>query len=284
MKRYSSIILICLISLCLLGCQSPFAKWFKADKKVDEVKQEITKNEDVAVEKTKGFIYGADISLELDPSPSIFSQTAEKFTDRARLTLGEPKMEEAVVIKEIVSNLTSTNQELVIKGTEQLSEKDKEIIDLQQNITGLEEKLAVKESKLQAVSQENAKLATTWATIKKWFFGIIWVVGIGLVLSVVSKFLPPPYSSIIGIVAAPIGLFIKFIHGLVPAAKDFAGVVAKTTYDETNKALKQVVESIQEAKTKDKPVFDKLEPFLKEITDTDVRQTITKKLQELGYV
>ncbi len=263
---------IFLLILCLSSCSTPIGKFFSKTKKVEDVKRDISKNEDKTVEVGKTYIYGADYTLSLDPNPNRYNEVAKGFTQRSLLTLGNPSMEEANELREIVKNLISTNQSLIIKGQKALAEKDEKVADLQKENNELLEKLGVQEAKLNAVNAENAKLATTWKRITSSFWWIVWIVVIGFVLSILGKVLPPPYNSIAMIVAAPVGLVIRFFIGLLPSAKKAAGVVAEKTHEESQSALEKLVLSINELKKQNPKAFEELSPILKDKT-TDATRT-----------
>lgn len=214
-----------LISLILVGCSTPTEKFVDAQKLVDDANKQITSTEKQVEKKGADYTYAADFALSLDPNPNKYSEISKEFTSRAVLSLGNPDINEARILQGIVINLLSTNEQLVAKGALDLKEKDSEIGDLQSDIKDLNLKLQGKEDKLREVSAVNASLATTWQKITRSFHWVLWIVIIGFIISVVGKFLPPPYNSIVGIIAVPLGLFTKLIHGLVPAAKQVAGVV-----------------------------------------------------------
>ncbi len=275
---------ISFLFLFLVGCQSPIGKWFRAEKNVQEVKNQISKNEDIQVEKGKSYVWAADFSLSLDRTPSIYSQTAKSFTERGVLTLGSPPMEEVIVLREIVNNLNSTNKELALKGQQALSEKDEEIADLQNNNKKLGLKLEDNERKAAEVNAENAKYANTWKKITHGFWWIVWILGICLVLGFVAKFLPPPYNSIASIIAAPVGLFIKIIQGIAPSVKQFAGVVSAKTHEESNSTLEKLVLAIDNIKKSDPSTFAKIEPILKDKTNDEARAKILEIKKDYALV
>lgn len=275
MKR-SVINLLCVFPLIffILGCQTPIGKFFSKSSDVQEVKNKIVQNDNSQVDKAKGYVYGADISLKLDPQPNKYSDTAQKFTDRARLTLGEPSMLEATQLREIVKNLVSTNEALQLKGEKDLAFKDKEVMNLQSKNLELEGKLAIQQKKLDEVNQENAKLATTWKKITTGFWWIVWIIGIGFVINTIGHALPPPYNNIAAIIGLPIGFLIKLISGLVPSAKNFAGTVATQTYSESKDTLEKLVLAIEDIKKKKPDLFAAIEPTLKDKTTEQNRAVI----------
>lgn len=248
MKRLL-LFLVIIVGLFSVGCRSlPSERVAKAQQKVEQTKAQIQDKNDAIVDKTRGYIFGADFALSLDNNPNKYSTVAKDMTGRARLTLGDPSMEDATILRDIINNLLSTNQAIIVKGQKALAEKDSEVTALQNNIAVLQKTLEVKEQKSNAIALEMSKLGDTWFKIKRVFYWVVWIIGIGLLFSVLSKVLPPPYNSIAGIIYVPFGLLSKLIHALFPAAKQVAGVVASKTYEETKKAFTNVVDSIEQTK------------------------------------
>lgn len=226
----------------------PSERVARAQEKVAQTKEQINNYQDELVEKARNYVFGANYTLQLDTNPNVFTKTAEKMTSRAELVLGPPVIEQANQIKEIANDLVSNNVNLNTKGDELLVQKDEEIIILQNNIKHLNDQLEIKEKKSNSIALEMSAFGDTWYKIKHYFYYILWFIGIFLFLSLLGKILPPPYNSIVNIVAIPMGLIIKGVHALFPAAKQAAGVVAVATYNQTKKTLENVVDSIEQTK------------------------------------
>jgi hypothetical protein len=76
------------------------------------------------------------------------------------------------------------------------------------------------------VGTVNAGYASKWTTLIKFFwYAVYMVIGV-FVIKILSVVLPPPYNSIVGIIALPIGIVTKLLHSMVPEAKAIAGVVS----------------------------------------------------------
>ncbi|MEK6879992.1 MAG: hypothetical protein AABY22_10310 [Nanoarchaeota archaeon] len=280
-KLFLVYVLIIFTGLFCSSCQSPMFKWLKTEKNVQETKQNISKNKDNTVDAAKGYIYGANYSLKLDPNPNKYSEVAEKFTERATDVLGPPQLEEIIILKQIVNDLLSTNQSIIIRGEKELAEKDSQAINLQQENQELKEELTENEAKRDKVSFTNASLANKWVSIKRIFWWIVWAfIGITL-LRIFSAIVPPPWNSVGFIVDYIFGGLIRGIFAILPKAKDTAKVVNQ----EYNTTLSHIVEAIQEVKNKDNDTFKKLEPYLKDVTNKEVsRPLIEKTKQNLGYI
>jgi hypothetical protein len=194
-------------------------------------------------------------------------------------------MEEVVYLKEMVNNLLNTNKNIILKGESQLADLDQAVINLQQENKKLKSTLESTQEKLISVGLVNAGYASKWTSLVKIFWWGVYLVIAVFAIKILSAVLPPPYNSIVGIVAVPIGLVIKGIQGMFPEAKKAAGVVAVGAYDNTKLALEHVITAIEEAK-RDKPdMMKELTPYLKDNTSTEVtRPLITDVKRELGYV
>jgi hypothetical protein len=275
--------LILPLFLFFQSCSTPIGRFFKAEKNIQQIKNDISTNEDKKVESAKSYLFGADYSLSLDLSPSKYSQVAKEMTSKGLVILGPPTMENANQFQDIIKKLVSTNQQEIAKGQKLLKEKDDEVVDLQNENKELSDKLEKSQIKADQVNAENAKLANTWKKITHGFWWIVWIIGIGFVLSIISKFLPPPYSTIGGIVAMPVGLLIRFLHGLVPAARDFSKSVKQETYNETKTALSNVTEAVQIIKQDSPEIYNKsVKPILLQTTSEISRPVIDKTVKDLA--
>ena len=243
MKRW---ILILLSVLFLTSCIGPFKRNKNAITAVGNTKKDISKKEDSLSEKSKAYVFAADFSLGLETNFSIFSSTAKDFTGRSLLITGNPSTEEALALKKIVYDLTSTNELLITEGKKNLAAKDKEVIGLEKQVNVLNDKLEKKEEKFKEIANENSILANKWSRMWFWIKMVTFVLVGGFILSVISSILPPPYNSIVALVAMPIGIITRFFIGAIPKVGEFAHTVSKTTYDKSQLVSKDLVEVIQQ--------------------------------------
>jgi hypothetical protein len=283
-----------MLVISLISCSTPIGKFFSASKKVEETKKEIVKNKSQIIEKAKTYAWSTDYILELNNQTNKYTELAKDFSRKTTETLGAPQMDEIIQMKEIISNLLSDQEKLIIKGQKALKEKDLELAEIQSNIKDLQKTLEIKEEKLQVVNQENAKYANIIVKAKRWFWWGIWLFIVLFVINTIAHALPPPYNAIGYIIGMPFGLFIKGVRALIPSATKFAGVVASKTYEETQKALNNVVVSIEEAKTKIDAKNEatgvksfgltQLNTELNKNTDNSDKIVITQVKQALGYI
>ncbi len=299
MKRLFSILFVGFLCVFLTsGCgtiwhsifPSPSEKANKAEQKVEQVKHDIDKKDDILIENGRGYLYGSLYSMSLDPFPSIYTTVAKSLGERAQIAIGSPEMAEIIQLREIVNNLVSSNKDLVIKGNKQLKDKDLEVVNLQQSINKLQDTLQVKEDKLKQINETNAGLADKFVKLKSIFWWIVWIVGIGFVLTLLGKVLPAPYSNIIYLLALPFGILIKGIHALIPQAKEVAGVVGKEYKDGLEKIVvsledtKANISAKNEATGKQSVGLEQLKTELNKNTDDKTKVLISQTKQNLGYI
>jgi len=270
-----SIVCFCLF---LMGCQNPFNKQLKIEKTIATAQDKIDKNQDNINQSSKGYVFGADYSLSLDPEPSPYSAIAKDLTSRSLLLTGQPDLQTALFYQTLIKDLLSTNENIRAEAQIKLNKKDRENSLLQSENVSLKNKLTKIENEKDELARQFAKDAQLKFRIKQVFWWAIWIVGIMMLMHIISIVLPPPYNSIFSIVAGLLGLIIKSILSFAPKAANFAGVVGKQAYEVSEKTLKDVVLSIQEIKKSDPELFLKIEPILKDNTDREVSRP---KIQEI---
>lgn len=285
--RLLNITLISALLLFNTSCvffRNPDKAWNKAVDKTELVQDKIQKNEDSQLQQGRNYVYATKVALELDPSTNQFNNVETTLNDRAGIVLGQPSVEDAVTLRTMVENLLSTNQTLVAKGEKQLATQDKKIIALQEANVSLQTQLDKANAKVIEVGDTNAVYASHWTSLTKIFWGIIYLVIGVFIIKLLAVVLPPPYNSIVGLIAVPIGLVTKALHAFVPEAKKTAGVIATGVYDNTKSTLKQIIAAIEEAKNRKPEVGEELKPFLKDETNREVSRPIIEQIkQELGY-
>lgn len=279
-----AVLMIGLTSGCALF-RNPFGDWTKATTKVEAVQKKIDKNEDANVAAAKTYVYATGLALQADPSTNRFHTVETDLNSKAQVVLGPPTMEEVIYLQEMVKNLLHTNKSIILKGENQLADLDEAVVNLQEENEKLKNDLTTSQEKLVSVGLINTGYAAKWTSLVKIFWWGVYLVIAVFAIKILSAVLPPPYNTIVSIVAVPIGLVIKGIQGLFPEAKKAAGVVAASTYDNTKLALSHIVEALEDAKAKDPTIVQALSPYLKETTSKEVtRPIITDVKRELGYV
>lgn len=299
MKRLFSILFVGFLCVFLTsGCgtiwhsifPSPSEKANKAEQKVEQVKHDIEKKDDILIENGRGYLYGSLYSMSLDPFPSVYTTVAKSLGERAQIAIGYPEMTEIIQLREIVNNLVSSNKDLVIKGNKQLKDKDLEVVNLQQSINKLQDTLQVKEDKLKQINENNSILASKWTSLKVWIYWIVGIIVFCVIGSIIGHALPPPYSSIIYLLSFPFIMLAKGIFGLLPKLKDAVGVVGKEYKD----GLEKIVTSVEDAKTiistKNEVTgtksagLEQLKTELNKNTDDKTKILVQTTKQNLGYI
>lgn len=249
MKQFFNILLLSAILFGGSGCalfRNPTKSWTKATTNVEEKQKALDANQDATVEQSKNYVYATKLALQADPATNRYHEVETKLNDRAVATLGTPQMEEIVKLEAMVKNLLSTNQQIIIKGEKQLAEQDSVVKDLQSENTDLKAQLGDAQEKLVKVGTTNAGLAQKWATVMKIFWWCVYGAIFIVVIKVLAVVLPPPYNSIVGIIAMPIGIITKLLHSLVPEAKAVAGVVS-AEYKTGTQDLVSIIQKLKES-------------------------------------
>ena len=249
MKKFIQISLIAAMLMTLTGCalfRNPLAGWAKATTKVESVQQKQDANQDALVEKGKNYVYGTKLVLDADPSTNVYHSLATEFNDKAIATLGTPTMDQITMLQTMVKNLLSTNTQLIIKGEKQLASMDAKVADLQEVNKELDQQLNKANQKLEAVGTANAGLAQKWANVVRWVWYFIYGAIFVAIIKVLAVVLPPPYNSIVGLIAVPFGLVSKLIHSLIPEAKAVAGVVSEN-YKTATEDLVSTIQKLKDA-------------------------------------
>jgi hypothetical protein len=286
--KITGLLLISGLLLGTSGCalfRNPTGSWDKATAKVEATQHKVEANERAIADQGKNYVYATKLALQADPSTNKYHKIETQLNDKAVATLGAPSMSEIVELEAMVSNLLSENQKLMEKGQKQLADQDEQVAILQAQNIALQDKLGAAEKKLVDVGTVNAGYASKWTSLVKIFWWIVYGVIAVFVIKILSAVLPPPYNSIVSIVSVPIGLVIKGIQGMIPEAKQAAGVVAKQTYDTTKLTLSHIIEAIEDMKMKEPEKAAALVPYLNNVTSKETtRPVITEVKRELGYV
>src|SRR3990167_5561056 len=108
MKR-NYLLSVIFILFFVTGCIGPLKRFKAAENKTAAIEKKIEANKDQLLEKSKGYVFGADYSLGLDPAPSKYGTVAKSLTERSLEVTGPTVKSEVVILKEMVDNLLSTN-------------------------------------------------------------------------------------------------------------------------------------------------------------------------------
>ncbi|MEK6883571.1 MAG: hypothetical protein AABY22_28340 [Nanoarchaeota archaeon] len=274
------------ITLLLTGCLGgrPIWRQNKSEKALENAKYQLENNRQKLSDKSIGFTYGADWSLALDPEPSRYSIAAKDLTERSLLASGYPDIKTAFDFQRIAHGLVSSNYFSQKEAKVLLDRKDEEVVKLQAKAQYLETKVGEAEDKAKKVAEDNSVLASKYVKWVRLFWGLVWIAGIGFILSMVAKLLPPPYNYALGIFPMLIGGIFKIFHGLFPETKRFAAVVSKETNDIAEKTLSDIIKSVQIARKQYPDIQTNLDPILLSNTDKEIsRPKITKVKEILGY-
>jgi hypothetical protein len=183
-----------LLILVLVACISPTSRFNSKQAKVDKTKEKIQANQAGQQAIGRDFVYAADQALSQDPTPSRETEVAADMTHRALLALGLPEAEQASQLRQMVCDLISTNEELVVKGKRALAEKDAALAKIQAEKHSLDDKLGAAEAKLRLVSLENAELASKWVRLRRiaeWLVGgIVFLILLILAIHILPLIFP----------------------------------------------------------------------------------------------
>lgn len=266
------------------GCavfRNPTKSWDKAEAKVTTVEKKMSANQAQIIEQGKNYVYATSLALKADPSTNKYHAVETQLNDKALATLGPPTMDQINKLEGMVSNLLSDNQKLVNKGEAQLLNFDKIVSDLQTQNELLQSELNSAQTKLEKVGSVNSDFAQKWNTLIKYVWYFIYLIIFVVAVKVLSAVLPPPYNSIVGIVAVPIGCIVKIIQSLIPEAKTTAGVV----HQNYKTATEDLITIIQKLKEKHPELHQEISESVYANTDSDTSAVaINEAKTNLGIV
>jgi hypothetical protein len=262
----------------LAGCFAlPSKKLANKEKKMEAAEAKLSANEVQQLEVGRDYLYSADYSLSLNPTPNRHDDVAKSLTERGLLATGLPPAEESFKLQKMVRGLVSTNADAVKDGEKMLAVKDKDIIKLQDENTDIKKELAKTKEEYKAVATQAALDANFKVKIMRWVRFIFYGVIVALIIHVASLLVPPPYNAPLHIVSMFLGAIGRGIFKAAPQAAEFAGAVSKKTFQTSEETLFNLVRSIQQIKEKKPEVFTDIEPILS--AEMDMQNKI--KVQEL---
>lgn len=289
--------------------------WEKTNPNTDKVKEsqqqvQITKdavssNTKDKLKQTQSTVAGVDYALSKVTNPPVSVTVAKELNSRTASIVGTPNIEELERMKRIVDNLTSQLEEEQKLGKKMLSEKDKEIFDIQNKSEQLKKQLEEKNNQFKKTAESVAQTAdeykTTVDTVNSFFglggvfyglkkfiktcllfiliFGIIF-----LVLRILSN--TNPIAKAAFMVFDMIGsVVLNLVRGLMPNAVTMSKLVDESKHDDYKNTLYKIIDSVQEIKS-DKSnsnptlesLFDELSKSMNE-TDKQIVDQIKRELR-----
>lgn len=268
----------------LAGCSRNFLlRKQKIDEKIGQTQQKLLTNELKQIESARGYVYGTGLMLDSTTNEANEIFWAKEFNGRARLTLGDPKFDEALYWKTMVEKLRSTNTLLALEGKRALDFKDSEVTALKKQHEGEIEVLKTQIVKKEVEATKAAGDATKYQWWVGWIKKICWIVGgyfflmFGLQgLAAVYPAAAPITSALGGIMGIPV----RVVTSVFPAVKETAKVVTTKVHEEVVSTNDQLISVVQQARAIP-AVRARIEPLLREATDEDTRDYIKKRKYEL---
>lgn len=300
MKKQAVIPTLFVSILLLSGC----ATWWKktnpntdkvntAQQEVQEAKDALSLNTKEKLNQVRSTAAGVDYALSKVTNPPVPVTVAKELNNRTTSIVGTPNVEELARMKQIVDNLTSQLEEEQKRGKKMLSDKDKEILDVQQEAERLKKELNDKNNELKKTAETVAKTADEYKTTVdrvNSFFGLggviyglkkfvasclmfILIFGIlFLVLRILSN--TNPIAKAAFMVFDMIGsVVLNLIRGLMPNAVSMSKLVDESKHDSYKNTLYKIIDSVQEIKTdksEQNPTLDSLfDRLSKNMNDSD---------------
>lgn len=278
MKIQKTVTVLSLSLLLLMsGCTTWWQKKNESTSKVEVVKQEVQKAKDALNENDKDKVKeiqstasGVDYALSKVTNAQPAVVVAKELNDRTVSLVGVPNVDEMNKMKQMVDNLTSAVKEEQIRGREMLSDKDKEINQIQEERDQLKQDLQDKNKALQKTAEDVAKKSDEYKeTVDKvnGFFGLgaifygvkrfvttclisILVFGlIFLILRILSNTNPIAKAAFMVFDMIGGGV-IHVVKSMMPNSLSFAKIVDQSHLDTYKNTLSKIVDSIQDLKSK----------------------------------
>lgn len=258
MKRF---FLFLLLVPVLSGCfQIPFLKKTKAEEKVAQTSKAIDKNQEKIEDKGKAFVYAANYvnKQETNRTPQINLES--RFIDLAQLTLGNPSIQDAQLMRDIADGLLKDAIKDKEIAEKKLDEFSKEVIKYQKNEAALTEKYESALEKVNKINDQNAIKAGKWdAENSQWwnpFYDIFKLFKKLLILGLIGGVLFVGFHILeiffpeVSFISSIFGFFGKILIKFFPKVKNAAGLVGASVLN----GLKATVKGID-------ATFDKLKNY-----------------------
>lgn len=263
--------------LLMSGCSTWWQKKNESTSKVEVVKEAVQKakealneNDKVKVKEIQSTASGVDYALSKVTNAQPAVVVAKELNDRTVSLVGVPNVDEMNKMKQMVDSLTSAVKEEQLRGRKMLSDKDKEINQIQEERDQLKNDLQDKNKQLQKTAEDVAKKSDEYKeTIDKVnsFFGLggiiygakrffatclIFILVFGLIfliLRILSN--TNPIAKAAFMVFDMIGsAVIHAVKSIMPNALSVAKIVDKSHLDMYKNTLTKIVDSIQDIKSK----------------------------------
>jgi hypothetical protein len=278
MKIQKTVTVLSLSFLLLMsGCTTWWQKKNESTNKVDVVKQEVQKAKDALNENSKDKVKeiqstasGVDYALSKVTNAQPAVVVAKELNDRTVSLVGVPNVDEMNKMKQMVDSLTSAVKEEQIRGRKMLSDKDKEINQIQEERDQLKQDLQDKNKALQKTAEDVAKKSDEYKetidTVNSFFglggiiYGVkrfvttclIFILVFGLIfliLRILSN--TNPIAKAAFMVFDMIGgVVIHAVKSMMPNSLSVAKIVDQSHLDTYKNTLSKIVDSIQDLKSK----------------------------------
>ena len=271
-------------ALALAACMTPSQKQEAAAKKVEASTKAIASTNAAIAKVGAAYVKATEHALNLDPEPNRFTGAAKLTIGRASLSLDSagvvPDSADVLALRRMVDGLLSTNAALRVESTNTLRKFDAALAASESRESALRSQLSTLQGKLDAVNAENASLADSWSRLVSIFKWSLWIIAGVFVLRILGGVLPPPYNSPFHIVDAVAGGVGRIVMGLLPKAREAAGVVTRGAHDLTEDTLRRVVSSVEAFKMKNPEAYESdLKPLLGRKLDPDTDDAEIRRLK-----
>jgi len=265
------VVIAAILALILLaGCATPAEKKEKLESKKEAKVEQVATNRMAQIKTGSGMADAALHAIRKDPAPSPYNDVAKMTLETSILAFQAadalPPSYEILRYRSMVDNLLSTNEVIKAQASNDLGKVQATLAASERREQTLSGDIAKLQFKLDAVNAENAAMATTWSTLKRIFWWIVWISGGLFLLRVMAAVVPPPYNSIGYIVDYVVGGFCRLLFGIFSKAKETAHVVSAEANELTEETLSRVVKAVQQSR-QDPAVAGVLDPLLKDATD-----------------
>jgi hypothetical protein len=282
-KISKSILLIILIGIITNGCvlfRNPLKAYQKSENKVESLNTQLQENTNNIVKSAGTYVYATKLALDSNTNNTPSTKIAKEMNEKSIAILGTPSIEDVDKLKVMINNLLSTNAAIVLKGQKELSDMDNKVIDLQEKNKELQEKLGNAEIKVKKVFEDNSNLAQKWSNLMKWVWYVIYGFLFVTVLRIIAAACPPPYNSVVQVLAIPFTLVIHGIKAIVPEAISSAGWVSK----EYKTATGDLVEAIQQIKKSNPELHSTISSLVAANTSDSAAHIINSTKADKGIV
>jgi hypothetical protein len=282
--KISKLILpIILLGLITNGCvlfRNPLKSFEKSEDKVSSLNTKLQSTTNDLVKSAGTYVYATKIALDSNTNSNASTEIAKDFNNKSIAILGPPSIEDINKLKLMVDNLLSTNKLIVLRGQKELAEMDNKVIDLQEENKKLQEKLGNAEIKAKKVFEENSGLAQKWSNLMKWIWYVIYGFLFVTILRIIAAACPPPYNSVVQVLAVPFTLVIHGIKMIIPEAISAAGWVNK----EYKTATGDLLSAIQNIKVSNPDIHSNISTTVASNTSDSAIHVINSTKAEKGIV